>query len=416
MSTGQSRPYEVVVWGATGFTGKLVCRHIAENYQGSISWAMAGRDEKKLEIVRESMTEFNLDCQKVPIITAQLDDQASLDSMISKTKVLISTVGPFIRLGEPIVESCVRNQTHYCDTAGETPWVRRMIQKYHEQAQKTNTKIVNCCGFNCVPFDLGVYMVARHAHKTFGRQLKQAQVLLSEAKGSPSGGTLDSVLGLFPSLSKAEKNSFMNDGYFLLSPEQRGERKKRASFSKPQYLRESKTYTFCSFSELPNSQITYRSNALQGFKYGDDFEYVEGVEMTNAGVHYAFNFQTIILGILMPLLGPCIRRNCYPKAGDGPSWKSMTNGCYHIRVVGVMEGKEKPETVEAKIGDPARDWGYWGTSRNVLESALCLALQEDDLQKEGFLKGGVLTPAAAMGHVLIQRLQNANIYFNITQT
>eukprot|EP01023_Acetabularia_acetabulum_P003910 TRINITY_DN1162_c0_g1_i4.p1 TRINITY_DN1162_c0_g1~~TRINITY_DN1162_c0_g1_i4.p1 ORF type:complete len:420 (-),score=76.07 TRINITY_DN1162_c0_g1_i4:476-1735(-) len=418
MSTGETRPYQVVVWGATGFTGKLVCRHIAENYQGSISWAMAGRDETKLKKVKESISEVNPECENVPIITAQLSDPASLDSMISQTKVLITTVGPFIRTGTPIVEACVRNQTHYCDITGETPWVKRMIQNYHEEAQKANTKIVNCCGFDSIPFDLGVYFVAQHAQKTHNRGLQQVQVLCADAKGGVSGGTFNSLLDIFSHLSETEKNGYFTDGYFLLTPEQRGDRKKGACNLKLAYFPESKAYAATSVMALINSQIVYRSNAQQGYKYSADFEYVEGFQVSNffAGCLYLLILGVIFKAVTAPVLGPFVRCNFLPAAGSGPSWEMMSTGYFNLRVVGVLDkqsGDEEEKIVEAKVEDKNRDGGYLGSSRYVLESALCLALQEDDLKREGFPDGGVLTPAASMGHILIQRLQKADLDFAI---
>eukprot|EP01024_Parvocaulis_polyphysoides_P061335 TRINITY_DN6782_c0_g1_i13.p2 TRINITY_DN6782_c0_g1~~TRINITY_DN6782_c0_g1_i13.p2 ORF type:complete len:230 (+),score=30.21 TRINITY_DN6782_c0_g1_i13:256-945(+) len=228
-------------------------------------------------------------------------------------------------------------------------------------------------------------------------------------------------MGMMGKMNYQDKKQFMTDGYYLLSPELRGDnnKSKKASHLTLVYLPESKSYAATSIMALVNSQITYRSNALLGYQYGENFEYVEGIQVSNylSGSLYLAGLGAFLSSLTLPGLGWFVRKNLLPAAGDGPSWETMTSSQYNIRVVGVLEGDEdqQPKIIEAKVADPHRDPGYWGTSRNVLESALCLAQQEEELANGGFPKGGVLTPASAMGHLLIQRLQNAKVIFAMSK-
>eukprot|EP01025_Chloroclados_australasicus_P058773 TRINITY_DN740_c4_g1_i3.p1 TRINITY_DN740_c4_g1~~TRINITY_DN740_c4_g1_i3.p1 ORF type:complete len:465 (-),score=65.66 TRINITY_DN740_c4_g1_i3:180-1508(-) len=419
------KSYDVVIWGATAFTGKLVCRHMAENYQGKLNWAMAGRNRAKLEAVRREIAEFDSDAESVPIITADLEDESSMDQMVSQSKVVASIVGPYARFGTPLVEACIRNSTHYCDLTGEVPWVKQTIDRFHGPAQESKTRIVNMCGFDSVPFDMSTFLVADHARKQYGRKLKEVQVLLSNVGGGGvSGGTIASLSGLSDIFNSSEVNKYLQDGLYLVPPELRTGRQRQISDKLLRYLPQADTWAVLSPFTFLNTPTVYRSAAL--LDYGEQFSYGEGIQLKEIvpGIddrNLGFLAGCAMLGAYGAAVGVSqipgavsyLRDKVLPRPGTGPSFESLEQGYWELRAIGEMEGDQEPKYLEVRAGDLSRDGGYWSTSRMILEAALCMAIQEEDLLNEGCPKGGVLTPAAALGSVFLQRLRAAGIFFNV---
>eukprot|EP00877_Chromochloris_zofingiensis_P009998 jgi/Chrzof1/5251/Cz15g19010.t1 len=168
LQAGQ-RPFQIVVYGASGFTGRLVCEHIARDYRGQLRWAMAGRDHGKLESVKEDLVKFDPDIQAVPVLLADANDSSALSKLASQTEVIIQVAGPYAKYGDKVVEASVNAGTHYCDLTGEVLWVRRQIQRHHETAADKGVKIVHNCGYDSIPSDLGTLFVVDHVKKALGK-------------------------------------------------------------------------------------------------------------------------------------------------------------------------------------------------------------------------------------------------------
>lgn len=399
-----SRTHKIVVWGATGFTGRLVCEHIAANYNSSIRWAMAGRSRQKLEEVRDLIAErCQVDLSDIPLVVADLSDRASLDEMASGTEVIISTAGPFTRLGTPIVDAAVRNECHYVDITGEAPWVKKMIQKYDSEAESKGLRIIPCCGYDSIPSDLGAMMVVNEL-KSRGKKVKSVLSIVGDSKGGVSGGTLASAMEISADSSlRADIQS-----PYALIPEGQTPGSDKDIWG-PRYNKAFKTWLAPFVMQVVNSRVVQRSNYIldwgkQTFSYSEMFAAPGRVSaMIIAIFTAAFGLavsQVWLHGILKRVL---------PSPGEGPSRDTMLNGLYKHKIIGESIDGDR---VVAIFEDLHRDPGYWGTSRLLLEAGLCLALQKDELEKLDcpVKKGGVLTPASALGPVLLERLRsNAGI-------
>ncbi|EIE26941.1 saccharopine dehydrogenase [Coccomyxa subellipsoidea C-169] len=407
------RTYQVVIWGGTGFVGKLVAEHIARDYAGKFRWAMAARNKAKLEGVRNELVKVNQDLENIPLLIADTKDQASIDDVVKQAKVVIACAGPYAQLGTPVVDACVRLGTHYVDITGEVPWVARTIKKYHAQAFANRVKIVHMCGFDSIPSDLGAHLVATTIEKQYHRKTAKVRVLQGKAAGAVSGGTLASLMGaIFEETPEELKLSA--DPYALNPPEaHRGPDK--GDFWGPAYDKLGRAWTMPFVMQAINTRVVRRSNALLGNAYGENFSFTEAMEVPNVFAAYLGSFALVMayLVISVPFLRPLVMR-LLPKPGEGPSKKQQVEGFWNARAIGVSEALvgEEPVKVVATLGGH-RDPGYWETSRMLLESALCLAQQEEELKKAGKLQGGVLTPASAMGMLLIDRLNKAGMTFKI---
>ncbi|KAK9829269.1 hypothetical protein WJX72_004892 [[Myrmecia] bisecta] len=405
------RPFHIVVWGATGFVGKLVCEHLARDYQGEgIQWALAGRNKSKLEAVREEISAIDPSLKTLDILLGDIKDEASLDALVSQTQVLLATAGPFARLATPLVAACVRNGTHYCDITGEIPWVRRMIQEHHEEAERKGVAVVHCCGYDSVPSDLGAFYMATHM-KQMGKKCASVTTLVGPAKGTFSGGTLASLFGAFFE-EPAEDRKAVADPYCLDPPNSRRGHDK-ADFWGVGYNRPTGKFTMPFLMQPVNTRIVRRSNALLGHAYGEEFRYSEAMEapFVVAMLGALALFWAFLLFSIRPLHG--LYRRLLPKV-PGPSKELQRKGYWTHTLVAESQEEEgvAPAVVLGRVCGQ-RDPGYWETSRFLLEAGLCLALQKQDLEKSGLRRGGVLTPASAMGSRLIARLKRAGVTFEV---
>ena len=368
-----SRTHKIVVWGATGFTGRLVCEHIAANYKSSIRWAMAGRSRQKLEEVRDLIAErCQVDLSDIPLVVADLSDRASLDEMASGTEVIISTAGPFTRLGTPIVDAAVRNECHYVDITGEAPWVKKMIQKYDSEAESKGLRIIPCCGYDSIPSDLGAMMVVNEL-KSRGKKVKSVLSIVGDSKGGVSGGTLASAMEISADSSLRADNQ----SPYALIPEGQTPGSDKDIWG-PRYNKAFKTWLAPFVMQVVNSRVVQRSNYIldwgkQTFSYSEMFAAPGRVSaMIIAIFTAAFGLavsQVWLYGILKRVL---------PSPGEGPSRDTMLNGLYKHKIIGESIDGDR---VVAIFEDLHRDPGYWGTSSLLLEAGLCLALQKDELEK-----------------------------------
>jgi short subunit dehydrogenase-like uncharacterized protein len=420
-----SRPFDVVVWGASGFTGRLVAEHLVRDYsngKSKVNWALAGRSKAKLEQIRDELSETygNKDIKNVPILTFDANDQASIEAVVSQTKAVVSTAGPFTLIGTPLVDAAVKCGTHYADITGETTWVKKMIDKHHDTATEKNVRIVNCCGYDSIPFDMAAYMMSNYIKTKLGKDKKLSMVLniVGSSRGGVSGGTIASGLHIFSELSKSKAARDEASNVYSLSPNQGDDKE----FWGTAWNDELKTYLGPFIMQAANAKIVHRSNYF--LNYGPHFHYQEAIAAPNWMVAKAIDLGTKAIVLLMSqtLFHPLLKK-MLPKQGEGPSRDMMLNGYYNHKVVGYVEEgdkggkkKKKGSVLIGKVADKHRDGGYWGTSRMLLEAGLCMALQGDELNADGECqKGGVLTPASAMGKHLLERLRRAGMEYEVTE-
>ncbi|GAB4821880.1 hypothetical protein N2152v2_008926 [Parachlorella kessleri] len=417
MADNGAKRFDVVVLGATGFVGRLVSEEIATNYNKQLRWAIAGRDKVKLEHVRSELVDFNPDCRGVPLLSFDIHDQGSVDSVIGQAKVVIATTGPYAELGTPVVDACVRLGTHYCDLSGEVPWQRRMADRYHEQAAARGVRLVTACGMESVPPDLGAFVIAKYMREKLGRKcasvamtVQSSSGFLQSSSGGMSGGSWWSYMGVFER-EKLRELVAMQSPYYLY-PKGLSRGPDTPDIYTPGYVRELRQYTIPFLLQMGDRKVVHRSNALLGQSYGENFRFQEGIAAPGPLSALVGSLLTLVVVtmLVIPIFHILLRLVVH-KPGQGPSFDVQLKGTWKTLFVGRTEEDPgvEPRTVHAIIGDGARDPGYWGTARMLLECALCMALQEDDLKRERTVPGGFLTPAAALGTVLVDRLRQSGI-------
>ncbi|MBT3442178.1 MAG: saccharopine dehydrogenase [Flavobacteriaceae bacterium] len=401
----KSREFDIIIWGASGFTGRLVAGYIFSKYgtNGDLKWAMAGRNLAKLELVRSKVAD-----KTVPIVVADSNDDESLKEMVKRAKVICTTVGPYAKYGSKLVSVCIENQTHYCDLAGEVQWIRRMIDKHHESAVANQTKIVNCCGFDSIPSDMGVYFIQKISKAKKGQIAKQIQMRVAGASGGISGGTYESLSHVNEEAHK-DKNIFkVLINPYGLNPVGEQEGLDKYDLRTIVYDKASKSWIGPFVMAAINTKIVRRSNALSGYAYGKDFRYDEATLSGKGLKGRVKGFISVIpIGLMMSAKpGSLLKRiidKILPKAGEGPNKKQRENGFYNLRFYITYEDGSK--ALAKVIGD--MDPGYGSTSKMLSEAAICLA--KDELS----YLGGVLTPSTAMGDKLLSRLEkNAGLTFS----
>ncbi len=401
----KSREFDIIIWGASGFTGKLVAGYIFSKYgtNGDLKWAMAGRNLAKLELVRSKVAD-----KTVPIVVADSNDDEGLKEMVKRAKVICTTVGPYAKYGSKLVSVCIENQTHYCDLAGEVQWIRRMIDKHHESAVANQTKIVNCCGFDSIPSDMGVYFIQKISKAKKGQIAKQIQMRVAGASGGISGGTYESLSHVNEEAHK-DKNIFkVLINPYGLNPVGEQEGLDKYDLRTIVYDKASKSWIGPFIMAAINTKIVRRSNALSGYAYGKDFRYDEATLSGKGLKGRVKGFISVIpIGLMMSAKpGSLLKRiidKILPKAGEGPNKKQRENGFYNLRFYITYEDGSK--ALAKVIGD--MDPGYGSTSKILSEAAICLA--KDELS----YLGGVLTPSTAMGDKLLSRLEkNAGLTFS----
>lgn len=400
----QAREFDIIVWGATGFTGKLVAEYLYQTYgvNQSVKWAIAGRNEVKLERIRAEVAD-----ESVPMVVADSHDPASLEAMAERTKVICTTVGPYGKYGSPLVAACVANQTHYCDLAGEVTWMRNMIDQHHEAAKANGTKIVHTCGFDSIPSDMGVFFMQEEAIKKTGKPATQIRMRVKAMSGGMSGGTYASFND---TMEKAQKDKslfavLMNP--YSLNPAGEQEGPDKPDLQGVIYDKGAKSWIFPFIMAGINTKVVRRSNALMDYPYGKTFRYDEAM-MSGDGFMGRIKgiMNALMLGILMMAKpGSFLKKiidSRLPKPGEGPNAAQREAGFYNLRFYTTLH--DGSSVIGKVTGD--RDPGYGSTSKMLAESAICLA--QDELPNVA----GVLTPAVAMGKPLLKRLEeNAGLSF-----
>ncbi len=381
------RAHDVVVFGATGFTGALTAEYLA-NAAGGTRWALAGRSQSKLEAVRERVAAINPDAGNVPLVIADVNDPGSMRAMAESTAVLITTVGPYINYGEPVVAACAAAGTHYVDLTGEPEFVDLMWLRHHEQAQRSGAKLVHSCGFDSIPYDLGaLYSVSRLPE---GVPIKLEGFV--RVGGTVSGGTLHSAVHIMARLRQGRQVAGQRK---RLEAQPDGRRVKGIT-ALPHHDSVAGGWVLPAPTIDP---VTVLRSARALDRYGPDFSYAHYIVTKHlpAAAGLVAGVGTVVALAQLPPTRKALLMLKDP--GDGPSPEQRAKGSFTVRFRG--EGGGRRIVTEVTGGDP----GYGETSKMLAQAALCLA--HDDLPD----RAGQLTPAVAMGQVLIDRLVAAGIGF-----
>ncbi len=411
-----SRDFDVILWGATGFTGRLVAEYLNETYGvgKDVRWAIAGRNVNKLEALRTELTARNPDAAGLDIIRGDSHDAQSLHQMAARASVICTTVGPYAKYGSKLVAACVAEGTDYCDLTGETPWIQDMIEQHHEGAKEKGCRIVHCCGFDSIPSDMGTHFLQREAKREHGAPLDTIGFYLGKSKGGVSGGTVASMLNIASNIKDPKIRKALMDPYALNPKGERSGPDGRDQMG-VQWDEDAQVWTGPFVMASINTRIVRRSNALTDYAYGRDFRYKEVTSRPKGARNYAISQQLAVgqnIFLALAAVGPVrklMQATILPDPGEGPDEHARVHGYFNIRFVG--QGKDRsgnPVKMEARVsGD--RDPGYGSTSKMLAESALCLALDKDKLPEQA----GVLTPASAMGDALLDRLPTAGLSFSL---
>ena len=378
-----SSKFDIVVYGATGFTGRLVAEYLAAQYRGdaSLKWAMAGRSKDKLAAVRDAIGAPS----DTPLIVADAADPASLKAMVDQTKSVITTVGPYQFYGNELLAACVASGTDYFDLCGEPLWMRQMIDKHEAGAKASGARIMFSCGFDSVPFELGAFFVQEEARRVFGAPALRVKGRVRAMRGTLSGGTAASAKATFEAVAKDLSLVATLKDPFALTPGFKGP--KQPPGSKPSYEEDLQSWIAPFMMALINTRNVHRSNMLMGFPYGQEFVYDEMV-LTGPGEKGEANAK-LVVAANTEKTGPDA-----PKPGEGPSKEERDNGLYDLLYVAIAPDDRQ---VRAAVkGD--RDPGYGSTSKMISECAICLLRDTPDVP------AGIWTPGAAMQHKLIKRL------------
>ncbi|WP_213741035.1 saccharopine dehydrogenase NADP-binding domain-containing protein [Bradyrhizobium sp. dw_411] len=388
-----SSKFDIVVYGATGFTGQLVAEYLAAHYsgEGAPKWAMAGRSLDKLASVRDAIGAP----ADTPLIIADASKPESLKAMIEQTRSVLTTVGPYQLYGSELVAACAASGTDYLDLCGEPVWMRQMIDAHQAAAQSSGARIVFSCGFDSVPFELGTFFVQEEAKRVLGGPALRVKGRVRDMRGTLSGGTAASGRATFEAVAKdLSLVTILNDP-FALTPGFTGPKQPKGN--RAVYEEDMQSWAAPFMMALINTRNVHRANMLMGFPYGREFIYDEMV-LTGPGEKGEANAKKV-MAANSEKTGPNA-----PKPGEGPSKEERENGGFDLLYVAIApDGRQVRASVK---GD--RDPGYGSTSKMISECAICL------LRDTPEVSGGFWTPGAAMGNALIKRLvDHAGLTFEV---
>lgn len=387
----ENQELDIVVYGATGYTGRLVCDYLNREYGvgRDVSWAMAGRSEEKLVSVRD---ELGID-PAVPLVIADADRAGSLREMVDRTSVVLTTVGPYQLYGSDLVAACAEAGTDYVDLCGEPGWMHDMIAAHADAAAASGARIVFSCGFDSIPFDLGVHFLQQAAQQRFGHPLPRVRGRVRAMKGTFSGGTLASFKATMAAAAERPGLVKVLTDPFALTPGFSGP--EQPPGTKPVYEEDLGSWSAPFVMATINTKNIHRSNLLLSHAYGEDFTYDE-MMLTGPGDAGEAMAKAVAADKSMA--------ESPRKPGEGPSAEERENGYYDVLFVG---SSAQGDLLKASVkGD--KDPGYGSTSKMIAESAVCL------LQNPTLASGGIWTPAAALGEPMIERLQlHAGLTFQL---
>lgn len=387
----ENRKYDLVVYGATGFTGQLVAEYLAKNYAdpSSLVWAIAGRSKDKLESIKSKMAIPS----HIPSLVADSDNLDSLESMVKSTRVVLTTVGPYQKYGNELVALCAELGTDYVDLCGEPAWMHTMINKHQTAAENSGARIVFSCGFDSIPFDLGVYFLQNHIKSKTGDMASVVKGRVRGMKGTFSGGTAASLKATMAAAKADKKVMQVLMNPFSLAPGFIGPEQPLGN--KPIFEEEFNSWSAPFIMAAINTRNIHRSNYLLGHAYGENFIYDE-MMFTGPGDKGEAIANAVASDKSMS-------GDKGPKPGEGPSKAEREAGFFDAIFAAQVDGKPYIASVKGSM-DP----GYGSTSKMISESAICLV--KDNLA----VNGGIWTTAPAMGDKLISRLiKKAGMSFTI---
>jgi short subunit dehydrogenase-like uncharacterized protein len=398
MNDTLDRSFDLVIYGATGFTGALVAEYLHQTQSG-LSWAIAGRSQRKLDLLKNRINAPDLET-----IVADSESSDDMRRLVTSTRVVISTVGPYARFGTPLVEACAAEGTHYCDLTGEPQWMASIFERVSPLAEETGARLIHCCGFDSIPSDLGVFVAQQRMMDKHGLFATKVSGRMGKSKGAVSGGTVASMLlAVEQAVSDPIARKVLNDPYGLypseLSPGSDGSDQRGVRWDD-----HFESWTGPFVMAAINSKVVRRSNALASLVYGADFSYDESLLVDNrrSGLLMAGGMSIGMAALAIPPLRRLISKRL-PQPGEGPSVSERENGFFEF-FVHAHHPTDSEKDVRICVKGK-RDPGYGATSRMLAQAGLSLAF--DDLDVEG----GIWTPASALGNHLVNRLADVDIIF-----
>ena len=411
MDNINKKKFDLIIFGASGFTGRLIVEYILNNYgalNNYFKWAISGRNREKLERLKQELYYLNSNIESIPIIISDSFNVKNLDNLAQQTKSIISTVGPYLKYGRLLIASCVKYDTDYFDLTGEVPFIRESIDNFNSKAK---CKIVHSCGFDSLPSDMGVMFLQDYVYKKTNTYCTNIKLYVKGFKGGFSGGTLSSILNIDRYIKENPDLKGLLGNPYALNPRGMMVGNDKGSQRGVLWDLETSSWTAPFIMAGINSRNIRRSNALNGFKYGEDFCYNEVMSFKKGIIGYIKSrLVQISIGLFVVLLklkvvNYIMRKFILTKPGKGPSKSKRENGYFNLIII----GKTKTNHVfKARvIGD--RDPGYESTAKMIVESALSSILNQDKTPQNK----GVLTPSVALGSIPIERLKDKGIRFEI---
>ncbi|GGH41384.1 Uncharacterized conserved protein [Cribrihabitans marinus] len=409
------REFDIVLWGATGATGRRTAHHLARRCGDcGLALAIGGRNRERLEALRDDLPGAG---REIPILVGDSHDTAFMGEMTAKTHVVVSTVGPFALHGSELVAACVGNGTHYCDLTAEPKWMRAMIDAHEGKARETGARIIHSCGQDSIPSDLGVQFLQDAALARHGKPCRRVATRVTRMKGGFSGGTAASFLNAMRLRETDPEFDRLSQDPYALCPE--GERDGPDGPDRMMPLEvtwdaDLQAWTKPFFMGPMNAKVLRRSNAIMDYPYGRDFSYEEtaltrgGIGGWLAAMRYALFGRLFLIAMATPATRGLLQRHVLPKSGEGPSREVREAGSYELILVGEMPDGAVMKARITGQGDP----GVRSTTLMLTEAALCLAEDADRLP----VGGGFWTPAAAMGALLRDRITaHAGLTFELVE-
>ena len=391
--------FDIIVYGATGYTGRLVAEYLSNHYgsaDNAPKWAMAGRSQEKLEAVRDEIGAP----ADTPLVVANADDVVDLEKMCARTKVVLTTVGPYQLYGDKLVAACVKTGTDYADLCGEPAWMAEKIEQHQAKATETGARICFSSGFDSIPSDLGVHFLQSRATEKFGEMCDKVDMRVVKMKGGASGGTIASMINMVKEASAdAELRRELKDPYSLCPPDHGFTARQRDVGM--EYDEGFGQWIAPFVMAAINTRVVHRSNALANKAYGEDFLYEEatatgeGTKGKRGARAMSWGMGGLMVAMALPPVRWVLEKTVLPKPGEGPSPKEQLEGKFDLVFLGTTPSGE---TIRTRVtGD--RDPGYGSTAKMLSQAAACLA---KDVPEDA--PGGFWTPATLLGDKLIDRL------------
>lgn len=412
----RSRRHDVVLFGATGFTGALVAEYLVERLpETGLRLALAGRSSAKLETVRDHLAQRFPAAADLALVLADSHDRPSLDAIAADTEVVCTTVGPYAIHGHELVAACVEAGTDYCDLTGEVQFIRAMIDRHHADARSTGARIVHCCGFDSIPSDLGTLTLQEAALDRYGNPADRIVFVLGPNRGSFSGGTVASLMNVIEEAKTSRDTRRIVGDPYALNPDGERHGPDGRDLAGARFDDELGRWTGPFVMASINTRIVRRSNALADWRYGRDFRYAEvtgfpkGIKGRFAASALAGGLGAFVAALSWKPTRSLLSSTLLPSPGEGPDREARESGFFNISLHGSGTGASGDDfKLTAKVKGH-KDPGYGETAKMFGESALCLALDGAELASDG----GILTPATAMGMTLVDRLRRAGMVFEV---